>query len=315
MRLSGLHLILTYQCTRECEHCFVWGSPFQRGTMTLDNVKRVLGQAKELGTIEWVYFEGGEPFLHYPVLLSAIRTAARQGLRVGLVTNCYWATDKSDCAEWLGPLAGLVDDLTISSDWYHWEADLRQHVRNACDVAQELGIRVKVSSVVYPGCLEAEHDDGQLPTKEVPVMYRGRAAQELAPEAPPKPWLSFTSCEHEELRDPYRVHIDPLGNVQVCQGISIGNVYDTSMSEICSSYEPDLHPVVGPLLTGGPVELVLRYGLDHKQHYADTCHACYEARVALRGRFPGILVPDQMYGVKRELDPLESLTLGVERAK
>ncbi|UCG85924.1 MAG: hypothetical protein JSW71_18755 [Gemmatimonadota bacterium] len=310
MKLSGIHLILTYQCTRECEHCFVWGSPFQRGTMALDNVRHVLVQAEELGTVEWIYFEGGEPFLHYPVLLSAIRTAARMGFRVGLVTNCYWATGKPDCTEWLGPLAGLVEELTISSDWYHWEVDLREHVRNACAVAEELGMHTSVSSVVYPGCLESGQEDNALPTVEVPVMYRGRASQELAPEAPTRPWLTFTSCEHEDLRDPGRVHVDPFGNVHVCQGISIGNVSSATLSDICSEYEPDLHPIAGPLLEGGPVELVLRYGLNHGQHYADTCHACYEARVALRGRFPDILVPDQMYGVKRELDPLESLKVG-----
>ena len=33
--LSGLHLLLTYQCTFECDHCFGWGGPFQTGTMTL----------------------------------------------------------------------------------------------------------------------------------------------------------------------------------------------------------------------------------------------------------------------------------------
>ena len=309
MELTGLQLILTYQCTRECDHCFVWGSPFQRGTMTLEDVKRILQQATEVGTIEWVYIGGGEPFLHYPVLLSAIRLAVRKGFRVGLLTNGYWANGEADCAEWLGPLAGLIDDLTISSDWYHWESDLRQHVMHACAVARDLGIPVGVRSVVYPGCLEAGGTEDSLPVSEYPVMYRGRASLELAPDAPAKPWLSFTSCEHEDLRDPRRVYVDPLGDVHVCQGISIGNINKTPLREICGNYEPDLHPVLGPLLKGGPVELVLRYGLDHKQHYADACHACYEARVALRGRFPEILVPNQMYGVQRDLDPLGGLNM------
>jgi hypothetical protein len=307
MKLTSLHAMLTYKCTRECEHCFVWGSPFQRGTMTLREVKHVLRQAKDLGTIQRICFEGGEPFLHYPIMLSAVREAARQGFRVGLVTNGYWATDQADCTEWLGPLAGLIDHLTISSDWYHWEADLRQHVKHACAVAEDLGIDVNVSSVVYPGCLESVQNDDRLPNREVPVMYRGRASQELAPDAPATPWLAFTSCQHGDLRDPGCVHVDPLGHVHVCQGISIGNLFETSLRGICRAYDPDVHPIVGPLLSGGPVELVLRHGLGHKRHYADACHACYEARVALRGRFPDILTPDQMYGVKRELDPLESL--------
>ena len=50
--LTGLHLLLTYQCTYECDHCFAWGSPSQTGTMTLDTIEHILGEAEQLGTIE-----------------------------------------------------------------------------------------------------------------------------------------------------------------------------------------------------------------------------------------------------------------------
>jgi hypothetical protein len=56
--------------------------------------------------------------------------------------------------------------------------------------------------------------------------------------------------------------------------------------------------VIGPLLAGGPAELVRRYDLPREECYADACHLCYEARRALRDRFPEILTPDQMYGVE-----------------
>jgi hypothetical protein len=275
--------------------------------MTLERVRLVLDQAKELETVECIYFSGGEPFLHYPVLLSAVRMAARYGMKVGVISNGYWATDEADCAEWLGPLAGLVHDLTISADWYHWEADLKQHVRNACTVAQDLGIPVRVVSVVYPECLGSEEVTGAIPVEESPLMYRGRAAKELSPDAPDALWLTFTACELLDLRNPQKLYIDPFGNVLVCQGISIGNIHDAPLAEICDSYAPDYHPIIGPLIEGGPVELVLRYGLDHEPTYADACHACYEARIALRGRFPDKLVPDQMYGVCSAPDPLHTV--------
>lgn len=305
MKPTGLHLLLSFQCSRECDHCFVWGSPFQRGTMTGETVKNVLDQAGDMESVERISFGGGEPFLYYPVLLSSVRMAARRGFRVGVSTNAYWASCESDCTEWLGPLAGLIEDLTISSDWYHWEADLKQHVLNVCAVAQDLGIAVQVRSVVFPGSMDEERDTQIL---ESPVEYRGRASVELAPEAPQVSWLEFKSCTCRDLRDPKEVVVDPYGNVHVCEGITVGNLLKRPLREICEDYEPDLHPVVGPLLQGGPVELVLRYGLDHKMHYADACHACYDARLALRGRFPEILAPDQIYGVKRELDPLGSLS-------
>lgn len=40
MTLRGLHLLLTYQCNLECDHCFVWGSPWQAGTMTLQGISQ-----------------------------------------------------------------------------------------------------------------------------------------------------------------------------------------------------------------------------------------------------------------------------------
>jgi hypothetical protein len=66
--------------------------------------------------------------------------------------------------------------------------------------------------------------------------------------------------------------------------------------DIMAGYDPDEHPIVGPLLAGGPAELIRRYDLSHQDRYADHCHLCYSARCALRQRFPDVLTPDQMYG-------------------
>jgi pyruvate-formate lyase-activating enzyme len=120
MKLGGLHLLLTYQCTFECDHCFVWGSPWQSGTMTLETIRTILNQAKETGSVEWIYFEGGEPFLFYQVMVAGINEAFNQGFKIGIVTNSYWATSYEDAILWLSPLAGKVKDLTISSDLFHF---------------------------------------------------------------------------------------------------------------------------------------------------------------------------------------------------
>lgn len=307
MKLTGVHLLMTYRCTRDCDHCFVWGSPEQRGTMSIDSIKQILEQARDTGTVDRIYFEGGEPFQFYAVMLSGVRVASRMGFKVGIVSNAYWAVGPSDAVEYLGPLAGLIDDFTISADWYHWSPELRLNVANACKAARELSIPFNVICILCPEWLGADCDLEDIRVEQAPLMYRGRAAARLGPDVPKSPWLSFTTCEHEDLRNPSRVHVDPFGHVHVCHGIAIGNVLRDPLGEICQSYDPESHPVVGPLLEGGPVELALRYGLDHRAEYADACHACYDMRNALRGRFPDILTPHQMYGVHAELDPLQGL--------
>ncbi len=131
MKLSGLHLLLTYQCTFECDHCFVWGSPWQTGTMTLENIRHIVREAQDLGTITSIYFEGGEPFLYYATLLAGVRLAKEAGFEVGIVSNGYWATSVDDAIEWLRPFAGLISDLSVSSDEYHYDEKLSRQARNA----------------------------------------------------------------------------------------------------------------------------------------------------------------------------------------
>src|SRR5512143_1430968 len=120
--LSGIHFLVTYRCLYQCDHCFVWGSPDQEGTMTLAQLRDVIDQAVALGTIDSVYFEGGEPMLVYPILVSAARYAHERGLDFGLVTNSQYAENVEDAALWLAPFAELgIADLSLSSYPYFGE--------------------------------------------------------------------------------------------------------------------------------------------------------------------------------------------------
>lgn len=297
MEISGLHLLLTYQCTYECDHCFVWGSPWQNGTMTLRDVRNILQQGKDLGTVTSIYFEGGEPFLYYSILVKGVQEAAAMGFQVGIVSNAYWATDVEDAVEWLRPLDGLIQDLSVSSDLYHGSEKMTQTSKNACEAAAKLNIPVGTISVAQPEDTNVARAKGKLPPGESGVMYRGRAAAVLADRATRQPWDSFHECPHEDLRDPGRIHIDPLGNVHICQGISMGNLFQIPLKQIVDQFDPDSHPITGPLLAGGPTELARCYNLDHEDGYADACHLCDESCRALRERFPEVLLPDQMFGV------------------
>lgn len=296
MKLEGLHILLTYQCTYECDHCFVWGSPWQTGTLTLEQIEQILRQAKE-AEVRSIYFEGGEPFLYYPILVQAVRRATSLGFSVGMVTNAYWANSVADAQEWLRPFAGRLADLSVSSDLFHCPDAMGECPQNALVAARYLNIPTGMLSVAQPEA-EAQQSHGQIENDSA-VMYRGRAAVNLVQKATRYPWESLDSCPHEDLREPGRIHLDPLGNLHICQGISIGNVFEKPLRQICEEYTVDAHPICGPLLGGGPAALVAEYNVPHASAYADACHLCYEARLALRPRFPECLHPDQMYGVTK----------------
>lgn len=294
MKLSGLHILLTYQCTYECDHCFVWGSPWQSGVLTIAQLENILHQAKEAG-VSSIYFEGGEPFLYYGLLLKGVHLAADMGFEVGIVSNAYWATSVEDATEWLRPLAGRLVDLTVSSDVFHCGESFGEKEQNAIVAAKLLGIPTGMISIAEPESSDAPDTHGQIEDQGA-VMFRGRAASRLVSRAKQVAYRQFTECVNEDLREPGRVHVDPLGNLHICQGIVIGNLFEKPLKQICGSYDPELHPVCGPLLAGGPVALFEEYSLSPEENYADACHACYSARLALRERLPQILAPDQMYG-------------------
>ena len=187
MHLTGLHLLLTYQCTSECDHCFVWGSPAQSGVMSQADIREILRQAVDTETITSIYFEGGEPFLYYPSLLWAVQNAADLGFKTGIVTNGFWAVSEEDAFIALQPFAGLISDLSISCDFFHWDETSFRLAENAAAAAARLGISTGSISIARPENASALNSTGQLPIGESKVMFRGRAAVKLASLVPAKP--------------------------------------------------------------------------------------------------------------------------------
>jgi len=296
MNLTGLHLLLTYKCTYECDHCFVWGSPNAQGTMTLAQIREILRQAEELGTVTSIFLEGGEPFLYYPVMVKAVEEARQRGFSAGIVSNAYWATGDEDAMVWLRPLkAAGVCSVDLSSDLFHGDAN-----ENAETPEARRGTAAALALSIPCGTMAVETPRGgdvYPPQEGGTLMYRGRAVAKLLAGVDRRPWDGFTECPHEELDSPGRVHVDALGYLHTCQGITMGNLFQQPLAELVAAYDPQAHPIIGPLLQGGPAELVRRYDVPHEAAYADACHLCYTTRERLRPRFPEILAPDQMYGV------------------
>lgn len=298
--LTQVHFLLTYQCTWACDHCFLYCSPGSTGTFTGDRIAAALGQAKEVGSVEWIYFEGGEPFLYYPLLLQGLRMARELGFRTGIVTNGYWATSPTDAEAWLRPLTALeIADLSFSDDAFHGGGPAAP-ARAAIAAARRLGLPVNIISVDAPtregdsGLDEAARRGAAI--EGGPVRFRGRAADVLTAGLPAHDADRFSECPYEDLRTPERVHIDAYGTVQVCQGLSIGNIWQTRLKQILTEYDADAHAVCGPLLAGGPAELARCHRVPAGDGYVDACHLCFETRRALLDRFPEALTPRQAYG-------------------
>ncbi len=266
--ITGVHILLTYKCSFECDHCFVYSSPRAKGTMTLPQIRKVLAESRKIESVKTIFFEGGEPFLFYPTMLEGIRIAQEMEFDVGIVTNAYGAISPEDAEVWLRPLA-------------------------------ELGIPVSTICIQPPFLEEwpgRGHEKGN-PIIGGGAMFKGRAVEKLISGLPRRPWKELNGCPHEDLLSPGRVHVDTYGNVHLCQGLSMGNMWKRPLSELVLKYRAPHHPICGPLVEGGPARLAQEYDVEHEEEYVDECHFCYLVRRALINRFPEYLAPRQVYGL------------------
>lgn len=297
--LDGIHFLLTYTCNFQCDHCFLYCSPYSGGTFTIEQVSQVLYESKKIGTVEWIYYEGGEPFLFYPLLVESIKRARRMNFKVGVVTNAYGALAEEDAELWLRPMAEAgVSFINISNDSLHYGDEESNPATIAIGVAERLGIETAPICIDKP---KVELQQGEEAEKGRPVVgghvkFRGRAVEKLTKNLPLRPRDQLCECPYEDLVSPSRVHVDTFGNVHICQGISMGNCWETPLSELVRDYDAQKHPISGPLVRGGPIRLFEEYGLDLEDEYVDECHLCYAARVALLDKFPQYLAPRQVYG-------------------
>lgn len=299
--MNGIHFLLTYACNFECDHCFLYCSPKSEGTFTIKQIREILEEAQKIGTVEWIFFEGGEPFLYYPIMLEGLRVARDMGFKTGIVTNSYWSTSIEDAELWIKPISDLgISNFTVSDDSFHFgDVDISP-ARMAGEVAKKLGIPEQSICIEQPTVEEVTDKDQE---KGAPVigggaMFRGRAVETLIEGLPKRRWEELTSCPYENLEDPGRVHVDSFGNVHLCQGLSMGNMWETSLSELINNYDIEKHPICGPLHAGGPAQLAREYDVEHEDTYIDECHFCYLTRLALIEKFPEYLTPKQVYGLE-----------------
>ena len=223
------------------------------------------------------------------------------GFKIGIVTNCFWATTRENALLWLRPIAEIgIYDLSISRDEFHGSDEVPDYTANAEWAARELKIPMATICIDGP---TIEEDQSHTAARGEPVvgggvLFKGRAADKLTEGLPTRASKSFIECPHEELKEPGRIHVDPFGNAHICQGISMGNILKDGLRNVVERYDCNKHAICGPIIDGGPAELAERYDVEVQAAYVDECHMCFDTRRKLIGEYPEELAPAGVYGIE-----------------
>ena len=235
-------------------------------------------------------------------MLEGIRIAREIGLKAGIVTNSYWATSIADAELWLKPLCELgISDISMSDDLFHFSEEKESPAKLALAAAKKLGMPAGTICIEEP-TIEINKDQDQDKGAAIVgggVVFRGRAVEKLTEGLPKRKYEEFTQCPYEDLENPKRVHVDSYGNVHLCQGLSMGNMWETPLAILIKNYDAHSHAISGPLIRGGPALLAKEYRVKHEDKYIDECHFCYLTRLVLTEQFPQYLAPGQVYGLEK----------------
>jgi hypothetical protein len=246
-------LMLSYKCPIKCRHCIYGCAPeWSADWISEEDLDQGLSQLSgkirpsawgEIGLNEGLHFSGGEPFLNYKLLLTAVEMANSYNIPSMFVeTNCYWCTNDNATRDKLHSLkqAGLKG-IMISVNPFYAEHIPFERTQRCIRISQEqfglrnvmvyqmeyfrqfmeLGIRDKISFEDYLVLSKALSAAGH-----VEMFVMGRATSQLRHFFPKHPARHFFDepCLPPILRE-WHNHFDNYGHYMpgYCGGLSLGS--------------------------------------------------------------------------------------------
>jgi len=291
-------LQITQKCNIVCDHCWFRSGPERTAQMDLAEALCYIEQARELGTVEWISFTGGEPFLLPDMMEALIAYAHERGFHTECVTNCFWASTVEDAEKKLKQLvnAGL-DVINISTDDFHQRHIPFDRVRSCYLIAKQLGLRIVIMCALSRSSKLRIEEISRLLGGEHIAIASGygspEGASSLAVETgfipvgrgetiPEHEWLtgwgSLVGSCRTVLRD---IAITPSGEVMPCcsaAGLTkvakIGNALEHTLRKLLK--EAHTNKLFRVLSSEGPMGLWKYIEPYPLESFVNKCHFCYE---------------------------------------
>ena len=327
-------MILSYRCSAHCRHCIYGCSPkWSDDAISLEDLEKILSELagkiisspygpKTTSLSHGLHFTGGEPFLHFALLCSAVEIANKMKIPSTFVeTNCFWAVDDRTTKEKLKLLKkkGLHGIMISVNPFYleHIPFERTERVirlsldifgRNTMVYQLEyyrrfvrLGIRDKMPLEEY---MKKEGPEDFL--SGVEFFVTGRAPYKLREilqnyiKQHPASYFFDKKCDTPFLRS-WHNHFDNYGNYipGFCGGISLGDCRELDKL-LASGIDGNKYPVLDFLVRDDMRGLFdfakqLKYQ-ELLKGYFSKCHLCIDIRkhLALNGKFLE-LTPREFY--------------------
>lgn len=319
-KLGVAAILYTYRCTIACRHC-CFGCSADRPDvkMTVEQGVRHLAELHTLGRV--IHIAGGECMMYWPQLQELLTEAQRQHVAPHFIeSNCSFAANDTIVRERLEFLQdrGLAGML-FSADAFHQAFVPAENFLRARRIAIEIFGQANVWA-----SRGSDDDIRRLPA----IAADEDALRQQVLKGPPRlvgtaskfaPWFEQHPLEHLpnghgwrfphsgpdcaiefDAQKIWEVHIDPYDNIQTNCGVILGRAGAQPLAELLRRGPANANFIAALLSSGGPLALAHyardRHGWQLPATAASKCHLCYQARKFLRGFYPDILGPAEVYG-------------------
>jgi len=309
-------LMLSYRCTAKCRHCMYACSPEWSGDwLETGDMEKILYQLKNkiapspfgpqtISLNHGLHFTGGEPFLNFPLLCTAVEMAHDYGIPSLFVeTNCFWCVDNDRTLEKLTILKKKgLHGILISVNPFYLEYVPFERTKRAVKLSYEvfgentavyqeeffrsftrLGIR---GSVCFDEYLKME--DGWPVWEKVEFFFMGRAPYSLGHSFDslfsryPAQTFFDVPCAPPFLRN-WHNHFDNYGNFVpgYCGGLTLGDCRELDQL-LERGIDGEQYPCLA-FIADGDFRGLFRFALEdgyreRPEGYFSKCHLCVDMR-------------------------------------
>ena len=253
---------MIYVCPYNC------GPRWKKESMSPEMLRQALEAMAIWPQRPQVHLTGGEPFLHFDLLLEGTRIAAELGITVYLETSAAWCTDEEKAVAHFRALkeAGLQAVLISCSPFHAERIPAIRTIRAARAAIHTFGAH----RILWQG---------------FGVISGGRSGYALGHLAPKRPAAAFAheNCAGTLLYARHS-HFDLYGNYLpgFCGGLAVGDWRD--LGQVLDDFQTERYPpLIEVLIKRGPYGLMKLAREEHgyapcKEGYTGKCHLCVDVR-------------------------------------
>jgi hypothetical protein len=291
--------LVIYVCLYNC------GPRWKKESMPPEMLRQALEAMAIWPQRPQVHLTGGEPFLHFDLLLEGTHIAAELGITVYLETSAAWCTDEEKAVEHFRALkeAGLQAVL-ISCSPFH--AERIPAIRTILAARAAIDVFGAHRTIVYQSQFldlmrqfDVEHPTPLSRYEEVfgteeahrilwqgfGIISGGRSGYALEHLAPKHPAEAFAheSCAGTLLYARHS-HFDLYGNYLpgFCGGLTVGDWRE--LGQVLDDFQAERYPpLIKVLIERGPYGLMRLAREEHgyapcEEGYTGKCHLCVDVR-------------------------------------